>query len=738
MRLIIIQILSTGIQQMTEDCYDYKRGALAAVGVCLSATVAPASHADDSTAQNSASASESSDGTLEQVVVQGVGSLLENKLPQNLQDTPQSITVVSEKLMTQQATTRLEDALRNVPGITLNAGEGAARGDTVNLRGFSAFNDFFLDGIRDAAVYSRDSFNLESLEVVKGPSAILFGRGSTGGAINQVSKSPTLTPLQSVTAVLGTNDLYRATADVDVPLSANAAVRVNAMAESSEVAERDNVKNRRWGIAPSFMLGIGDATSLTLEYLHQQENNIPDGGIPFLFGRPAPVPRDADFGLISDRVTSFDDIGTLRLRHEFNAHVAVIDTLRYANYQFAYFDTMPNFGGAVPAPGTPLDGIVTGRDAPWSSGLLTNFTNQTDVVSRFDTGPLAHALVTGVEWSRQTSNLFRYANQFNGNNNWIPETPLLNPDPNEPIPGPEPLSSQQYTSAHSAAVYATDTMSIGQYFDVIGGLRFDRFSADYNQLTVSSGAHLLLDHVDNVVSPRAAVVFKPTPTQSYYLSYGTSFDPSAEALALTTKTANLGPVKAKTYEAGAKASVMNGMLTLTGAVFHTEVDNAQTNDPENPTITTLNGDQRVNGVEVGATGYLTRQLEITAGYTYLDGTTIESGNASYVGKDLPNTAHHAVNLWTEYEFSEAFEVGVGGNYLGRRFGDYAESAVIPGYVVWNAMASYRINKALFVQFNAFNLANRLYYDGSYYTSAAENHIIPGAGRSARLSMRLNF
>jgi catecholate siderophore receptor len=738
MRLIIIQILSTGIQQMTEDCYDYKRGALAAVGVCLSATVAPASHADDSTAQNSASASESSDGTLEQVVVQGVGSLLENKLPQNLQDTPQSITVVSEKLMTQQATTRLEDALRNVPGITLNAGEGAARGDTVNLRGFSAFNDFFLDGIRDAAVYSRDSFNLESLEVVKGPSAILFGRGSTGGAINQVSKSPTLTPLQSVTAVLGTNDLYRATADVDVPLSANAAVRVNAMAESSEVAERDNVKNRRWGIAPSFMLGIGDATSLTLEYLHQQENNIPDGGIPFLFGRPAPVPRDADFGLISDRVTSFDDIGTLRLRHEFNAHVAVIDTLRYANYQFAYFDTMPNFGGAVPAPGTPLDGIVTGRDAPWSSGLLTNFTNQTDVVSRFDTGPLAHALVTGVEWSRQTSNLFRYANQFNGNNNWIPETPLLNPDPNEPIPGPEPLSSQQYTSAHSAAVYATDTMSIGQYFDVIGGLRFDRFSADYNQLTVSSGAHLLLDHVDNVVSPRAAVVFKPTPTQSYYLSYGTSFDPSAEALALTTKTANLGPVKAKTYEAGAKASVMNGMLTLTGAVFHTEVDNAQTNDPENPTITTLNGDQRVNGVEVGATGYLTRQLEITAGYTYLDGTTIESGNTSYVGKDLPNTAHHAVNLWTEYEFSEAFEVGVGGNYLGPRFGDYAESAVIPGYVVWNAMASYRINKALFVQFNAFNLANRLYYDGSYYTSAAENHIIPGAGRSARLSMRLNF
>jgi catecholate siderophore receptor len=723
---------------MAEDSYTYKRGALAAVGVFISAAVAPPGHADDAIRENTASASDSGEGTLEQVVVPGVGSLLESKLPQNIQDTPQSITVVSEKLMTQQATTRLEDALRNVPGITLNAGEGAARGDTVNLRGFSAFNDFFLDGIRDAAVYSRDSFNLESLEVVKGSSAILFGRGSTGGAINQVSKAPLLSPLQSVTAVVGTNDLYRATADVDVPLSAKAAVRVNAMVESSEVAERDNVKSRRWGIAPSFMTGIGDATSLTLEYLHQQENNIPDSGIPFLNARPAPVPRDAGFGLISDRVMTYDDIGTSRLRHEFNSHVAVIDTLRYANYQFAYFDTMPNFGGDVPTPGTPLDQIVAGRDAPWSSGLLTNLTNQTDVVSRFDTGPLTHALVTGVEWSRQTSNLFRYANQFNADNDWISETPLLNPDPHETIPGPEPLSSQQYTSAHTAAVYATDTLSMGQYIDVIGGLRFDRFATDYNQLTVSSGAHLLLDHVDNVVSPRAALVFKPTPAQSYYLSYGTSFDPSAEALSLTTRTANLGPVKAQTYEAGARAGVMNCMLTLTGAVFHTEVDNAQTNDPENPTITTLNGNQRVNGVEVGATGYLTRQLEITAGYTYLDGTTIASGTASYVGKDLPNTAHNAVNLWTEYEFSEAFEIGVGGNYLGRRFGDYAQRAIIPGYVVWNAMASYRVNKAVFVRLNAFNLANKLYYDGSYYTSAAENHIIPGAGRSARLSVRLNF
>lgn len=676
--------------------------------------------------------------TLEQVVVTGVGSLLQDKLPSDPQNTPQSITVVSAQLMAAQGTARLEDALKNVPGITLNAGEGAARGDTVNLRGFSAFNDFFLDGVRDAAVYTRDSFNLESVEVVKGPSATLFGRGSTGGAINQVSKAPLLTPLQSVTAQFGTSDAYRATSDFDMPLNSSAAVRLNAMAESSKVADRNEAMNRRWGVAPSLALGIGQADSMTIAYLHQQENNVPDAGIPFLAGQPAPVPRTAFFGLASDRVAAKDDIATVRYRHDFDDNLALIDTIRYANYQFAYLDTMPNYGRNVPTASTPLANILVGRDAPGSSGLQTNLTDQTELLARVATGALSHSLVIGLEVARLTANIQRYVNPFNSNNTWIPETPLLDPDPNEPLPRIQPVSSQQYTSAHSAAAYATDTLGLNHFLDLIAGLRFDRFSADYAQLTASSGALLRLDHVDNVVSPRAALVFKPTALQSYYLSFGTSFDPSAEALALTTRTANLGPVKAKTYETGAKTGWLNGMLSVTGAVFHTEVDNAQTNDPENPTITTLNGNQRVNGLELGASGYLTRQLEIFAGYTYLDARTIAAGTAAYVGRLLPNTAHNAVNLWAEYEFSGSWEVGAGGNWLGHRFADYAQSVNIPGYVVWNAMASYRVNRAVSVQLNAFNLTSKIYFENSYYTSAGENHIIPGAGRSARLSIRVTF
>jgi catecholate siderophore receptor len=678
-----------------------------------------------------------SDTTLEQVVVTGVGSLVQNKLP-DPQNTPQSITIVNANLLATQATTRLEDALKNVPGITLNAGEGAARGDTVNLRGFSAFNDFFLDGVRDAAVYTRDSFNLESVEVVKGPSAVLFGRGSTGGAINQVSKAPTLTPLQSVSAQFGTNDAYRATSDFDVPLNSSAALRLNAMGESSQVADRDEVRNRRWGVAPALALGIGQDNALTVAYLHQQEDNVPDSGVPFLAGRPAPVARTAFFGLASDRVTTQDDIGTARYRHDCNDNLALIDSLRYANYQFAYLDTMPNYGSNVPTASTPLGDILVGRDAPGSSGTQTNLTNQTDLLARFSTGVVSHTLVTGIELARLTANIDRFANPFNSNNNWILETPLLDPNPNEALPRTQPVSSQQYTSAHSAAVYATDTLGLARFLDLVAGIRFDRFSADYAQLTASTGAVLRLSHLDNVASPRAALIFKPTSRQSYYLSFGTSFDPSAEALALTTKTANLGPVKAKSYEVGARTAWINGALSLTGALFKTEVDNAQTNDPENPTITTLSGNQQVNGLELGASGYLTRQLEIFAGYTYLDARTLASGTTAYVGKLLPNTAHNALNIWAEYQFSENWELGAGGNWLSDRFADYAESANIPGYVVWNAMLSCRVNKALSLQLNAFNLANKTYFDNSYYTTASENHVIPGAGRSARLSVRLTF
>jgi catecholate siderophore receptor len=706
---------------------------LRAVGACASSVLGTSvAHADPTNLDASAS-----DVIADQVTVTGVRPLLHDKLSEDAQNTPQSITVISDEVIAAQGDNRLEDALRNVPGITLNAGEGAARGDTVNLRGFSAFNDFFIDGIRDAAVYNRDSFDADSVEVLKGPSAVLFGRGSTGGAINQVSKAPLPAPLAVISGVIGSNDLYRATADLNTPLSPTSAARLNMMGESSEVAERDDVRNRRWGVAPAVAFAFGDKDSLIVNYLHQQQNDVPDVGIPFVDGQPAPVPRNAFFGLTSNRATADDDILTARYKHDFNDSLSLANTFRYANYDYENIFDGPNFGSAVPFPGEPLNEILVGRDAPSSRGIQKNLDNQLDLTARFETGFIRHTLVTGIELARQTSEIFRFVNPFNSNNNWVPRTPLLAPDPFEIQPN-EPVSSRQSTNAPSGAAYAIDTLGLGQYLDLTAGVRFDYFSADYRQHSQLTGASLELTELNRVTSPRAALVFKPTPTQSYYFSYGTSFDPSAEALTLTTKTAGLGPVKATSYEIGAKTAWLNGGLTLTGALFHTEVDNAQTNDPDNPTITVLNGDQRVQGLELGVTGHLTQSWEITAGYTYLDGRTIESGTAVDVGKVMPNTAHNALNIWTEYYLTKDWEVGAGVNWLSKRFADSAETATVPSYVVWNAMASYDVTRNLSMQLNGYNLFNRFYYDALYYTSPAENHIIPGAGRSVALTLRMKF
>ncbi|MGH8290420.1 MAG: TonB-dependent receptor [Steroidobacteraceae bacterium] len=674
------------------------------------------------------------DKKLAQVTVNGVRTLLHDKLAESQRNAPQSITVVPGRLMQAQGTANLEDALRNVPGITLNAGEGAARGDTVNLRGFSAFNDFFLDGVRDAAVYTRDAFDLQSIEVLKGPAAVLFGRGSTGGAINQVSKAPLLSPFDEVTTELGTNDLYRATADLDTPIGPTAAVRLNLMGQSSAVAERDDVRNRRWGVAPAVAFGIGERDSLVLAYLHQQEDDILDTGIPFVDGHPAPIPRDAFFGLSSDSATTDVDILTARYRHDFSDNLSLANTLRYAHYSFDYQFEAPNFGSDVPTAATPLDTILVGRDAPDSSGVQTNLDDQLDLTAHFNTGFIAHTLVAGVEIARQTSDIDRYQNPFNSDNGWIPETPLLGPDPNETRPT-EPVSSMQDTVAPTGGAYVIDTLAFGQYVNLTGGFRYDDFSASYQSLTVQSGALLRLHELNRLGSPRASLAIKPTPRQTYYFSFGTSFDPSAEALTLTTKTADLGPVKARSFEVGAKSAWLSDRLMLTQALFRTEVDNAQTNDPDNPTLTVLNGNERVEGVELQAIGHLTTRWEIFSGYTYLDGRTLASGTPADVGKLMPNTAHNQLNLWTEYDLPGGWEIGGGGTWLSHRFADAAETAYVPGYVVWNTMLSYDASPHLSLQLNANNLFNKLYYEGVYYTSPAENHVIPGAGRSVALTLR---
>jgi len=387
-----------------------------------------------------------------------------NQIPQTILDAQASINVIPAEVIRDQGVTSLQDALKNVPGITLNAGEGGTHGDLVNLRGFFANDDYFIDGLRDTGLYNRDVFDMQSVEVVKGPASTLFGRGTTGGTINQVSKTPELHPIEDFALTGGTNAEARATTDVNLVIDDVSAFRVNLMGQRNNVAGRNFTRTQKWGIAPTYAHGIGTDTDWSLKYLHQQEDDIPDYGIPFLFGAPAPVSHRAYYGLPSDdRSKSEVDVVTGRLAHHIDDTFSISDEARYGHYWFESIQTAPTYGsancfstaapfaGAVlcsslpptsrsavtvsnpyyPTLGTPLNRVEVLRDRPSGSGTIATMMNETDVAASFATGGLHHQVVAGMELDKEDADLIRFTNQ----NTAIAPTSLLAPDPYESFPG---------------------------------------------------------------------------------------------------------------------------------------------------------------------------------------------------------------------------------------------------------------------------------------------------------------
>ena len=646
-------------------------------------------------------------------------------------DTPQTITVIPQVEMREQGVATLQDALKSVPGVTLNAGEGGAHGDTINLRGFSASDDFFLDGLRDTGFYTRDSFDLEAVEVYKGPASTLFGRGSTGGVVNQISKTPTLARHAELAVTGGTNAEARGTLDVDTPLGEHAAFRLNAMAQRSDIAGRDHDLNRRWGVAPSISLGIGQPTTLTLSYIHQSEDNVPDAGIPFLGSAPAPVPHDADFGLpADDRTAATVDVATLRLTHSFGGGLELRQSLRLGNYDFASRLTEPHYGAVAPAAGADPADVLVYRDRPSVDGVVKTAMSDTQLAWRVATGPLTHSLVAGVEVDQESLDQQRFANQLSA----IAPTPLLAPNPSETFPGHQTIvTSRPATRTWTLGALAGDTVDWGAHWTLSAAVRVDRFDARYADPVKG----VSLARLDVIASPRASLTWKPTPAASVYVSYGQSYNPSAESLSLSTKTADLAPERDRTYELGAKLAVLDRRLALTAAVFDTRMENARVIDPVSQ-AQSLAGTLEVSGFEVGASGYLSRHIEIQTGYTRLDARTVASLTPAQIGQELPNTAHDQASLWTVYEVTEDAKAGVGVNWLGRRAADGAGVAYIPGYVTLDAMASIRVAPRLDLRLNLYNLTNETYVANAYYASSVENHVIPGAGRTLTLTATVRY
>ncbi len=671
---------------------------------------------------------------LEGQVVEGSRErqLSSSKLNTPLLDTPQTITVIPQRIMEEQAATSLRDILRNSPGITFQAGEGGTpAGDQMTIRGFSARTDMFVDGVRDLGGYARDSFNLEQVEVAKGPSSSTAGRGSTGGSVNLVSKTPHQTAQRSASVVVGTDHYTRGTLDVNQPLGpdGNQAVRLNLMATDADVPGRDVVNNSSWGVAPSLALGLNAPTQLTLAYQHLEQDNVPDYGMPRqTFDYDPAVPFSNWYGLKQRDYERVDqDLVTLTAEHRADAF-----TLRnLTRFGRTYRDSV------ITAPRFVSGSSDVIRRSDWKSRDQTDevFSNQTHLNTELTTGPVNHALSAGIEITRETEKNYT---RVEDPNTVLPDTDVYSPNPDDAYNG-NITRNGAYTRGQgdTVSLYAFDNLFAGQQWQVVAGLRYDHFEAAYDVVD-ADGNKTAYARTDAEMSGRLGFTYKPVENASLYAGYANSFNPSAEGLSLTSRRTDLSevdPEQTNTYELGAKWDTLGGHLSLGAAVFRTEKTNARTTgiDPNDPPIV-LEGKERVDGIELSAAGRITRAWDVFAGLSLMKSEVIASNDADLEGLDLGLTPTTSFNLWSTYRLPGGVTLGGGTQYMDSVPRNTSTGAdEIPDYWLFNAMASYDVNDALTLRLNATNLTDKRYID-----RVGGGHHIPGQSRQVLLSAYYRF
>lgn len=636
----------------------------------------------------------------------------QSKYGGEIMDTPQSITVVTEELMDEQHVTRMRDALRNVPGISLGSGEGGNQGDTIFLRGFSTRGDMYLDGVRDFGSYNRDTFALQSVEVLKGASSTIFGRGSTGGVINNVSKEPMSQNLNEVDLSGGTSPSGRGTGDFNYVFNETTALRFNAMAEYSETADRNYVNNQRWGLFPSITFGMNTNLEVNFNYLHQSEDNLPDLGIPFYFGSPAPVGRETFYGYANfDYEKTQVDIVTNRVKWNIDSAVTLTNTLRWGREDRNQSPTAPRIPAAVTI-NTPQSAINVTRSKPTSDRDYNSYTDQTDFLVTAKTWELTHTVNTGLEFAYEA---FAQTN-FNVNNN--PAANFLFPNTYQATPQKGAVSSMSETTSNSQAFYIQDKVGVTDWLDLLGGFRFDRFSATLNPSPQATSVNA----VNRIPSGRAAMIVKLTEEQSYYFNWGTSANPSAENFTLANNTAAVAPETSEIYEVGAKYDLFEKTLGIQAAIYKLEKTNTRIPDPTG-SFFVLDGRQWVQGGELSVVGKITDKWQTMSGLSVMSSDN-SSTTPSNNGKELPNTPNLTWNIWTTYDVIKNLQVGGGLFYVGEYYADAANQNQIPAYYRIDLMSSYKIDDRFGLQLNIQNLLDKRYYEGS------GGNVLPGAGRTA--------
>ena len=700
-----------------------------------------------------------------------------SRIPTPLIDTPQTVNVVPKQVIEEQRQTTMEDALRSVPGITFAAGEGGQQGDSPIIRGFAARGDLFRDGMRDPGWYTRDLFSATSVEVYKGPSAFAFGRGATGGAINVTSKLPTFNPVPYLegTVTGSTGPGIRAELDA-AGTKGEVSGRIAALYQDVDTPTRDDVYVKRWGVAPSISANVDDKTKVTLSYMYQGEESRPDYGFTFLptpayskttgaltnpgyYGNGAPTPpmptartnwfgvRDGD---LRDLTTTETHMGTFKVEREITDDVKLANTTRYiVNDRYSLPTALRNFGvgptnvvgtGNWGPPNFPFNAdpntMTIGRERRQRWTDNTYAVNQTDLNAKFETWGIRHTVAAGLEFTNETRSQLRIdrcdpANPACRDN-------VVNPYPiGSPTGGAQTVYNPINTGANNQAVFATDQVKFNKYFELLGSIRFDRFSTVYDDWGVQGSATpapIHLARVDNLTSYRVGAIGHPTSNSSVYIAYGNSYNPSAELGTLTTPSlAALAPEQTKTLEVGAKADVLKNQLSLSGAIFRIEKTNLRITDPVNTTVSVLDGVARVDGVEFGVVGKLTDQWSVFAGYSYLQSRILDTRDLSLLGRELPNTPHNNLTLWSTYAITPDWTIGGGATYQSMAWATQNDVSYVPDYWKFDAMVSYKVTPNSTLQLNVYNLTDKLYY--SQYSGG---NVVPASGRWASLTYRYKF
>ncbi|HVQ31086.1 MAG TPA: TonB-dependent siderophore receptor [Vicinamibacteria bacterium] len=637
-----------------------------------------------------------------------------------LRDLPQSITVTTKELIRDQLMLSVGDVMRYTPGIQVHQGENNR--DQVIIRGNSSSADFFLNGVRDDVQYYRDLYNLDRIEALKGPNAMTFGRGGGGGVVNRVTKEADFQPYREAIVQAGGYSHKRIAADFDQPLNDKVAFRLNGMYENSD-SFRQDVDLERYGINPTMTVAASASTRVTLGYEHLHDTRVADRGITSYQGSPADVDVSTYYGNPADsHVRAGVDLGTATIEHK-AGNLIVRNRTMYGAYDRFYQNYVP---GAVTA-----DKSLVALTAYNNATQRDNVFNQTDLIYRAATGSVKHTLLGGVELGRQSTDNFRNTGYFNNSTTSL-SVPYAAPTISTPVTFRQSATdADNHLKTNVAAAYVQDQLEVAPKLQLLGGLRFDRFDLTYHNNRNDD----TLSRVDDLLSPRAGVVYKPVLPVSVYGSYTVSYLPSSgdQFSSLTAITEQVKPEKFTNYELGVKWEPRPG-VDLTAAVYRLDRTNTRATDPNDPTRIVQTGSQRTSGVEIGLGGRVTSAWRIAGGYAYQDGFVTSATIAAKAGATSAQVPHHTLSLWNHYQFLPRLGAAVGILFRTDMFATIDNTVTLPGYTRLDVAAFYALTKDLRLQ---ANLENAL--DEKYWLNADSNtNLSPGFGRVLRVGLSARF